>query len=307
MKFEVTHDSIAKQVNEKASTNAKARKKAKALVDYALRRYQERSILLTQDELDQVRPFQSVISFDAKEEKLITESQKALRKSARRKFILNAVLVVSLLVLGIISLAVYTLNQTNNQLDLSNSLLKISEDQLKKKNEDLVTSKDSIEQISIQLDSALRNAQRQKAIAEENERIAIQEKERAEAESKRADFATLSSQANEALSQVLFYKYVLKDSSAVDKYKEQGLTYCDQMIKANPNASIPKLLKAKILVETSDYKQALELLQDVKDESKGSIPNAKVKDELKGIIKNKSPDLMDEGKKLINKVKIPGM
>ena len=307
MKFEVTHDSIAKQVNEKASTNAKARKKAKALVDYALRRYQERSILLTQDELDQVRPFQSVISFDAKEEKLITESQKALRKSARRKFILNAVLVVSLLVLGIISLAVYTLNQTNNQLDLSNSLLKISEDQLKKKNEDLVTSKDSIEQISIQLDSALRNAQRQKAIAEENERIAIQEKERAEAESKRADFATLSSQANEALSQVLFYKYVLKDSSAVDKYKEQGLTFCDQMIKANPNASIPKLLKAKILVETSDYKQALELLQDVKDESKGSIPNAKVKDELKGIIKNKSPDLMDEGKKLINKVKIPGM
>jgi hypothetical protein len=40
MHYELTHDSIARQINEKASAGAKARRKAKALVDYALRRYQ---------------------------------------------------------------------------------------------------------------------------------------------------------------------------------------------------------------------------------------------------------------------------
>lgn len=102
MKYELAHDTLARQIFEKASVDAKARRKTQALVARAVERYQERQVLLTQDDLDEIRPFEKTIDFKAEELLLIQNSKKAIRKATqRRNFIIISVILVLAIALGV--------------------------------------------------------------------------------------------------------------------------------------------------------------------------------------------------------------
>ncbi len=85
MKYELAHDTIARHVFDKASADTKARRQARLLVERALERYRSRGVLLTQDDLDEIRPYERLITFDAAEKALIQRSQRALAAAARRR------------------------------------------------------------------------------------------------------------------------------------------------------------------------------------------------------------------------------
>jgi|GEM_PF-3663788 len=85
MKYELTHDTIARQIYEQASEQLKARRRARLIVQRALERYQERGVLLRQEDLDEVRPYEKSIRFSSAEQQLIRESRNALAAAARRR------------------------------------------------------------------------------------------------------------------------------------------------------------------------------------------------------------------------------
>ena len=102
MKFEISHDSLAKQIFEKASVDAKNRRKIKAMVERGLERYRQRKVFLTVDDLSEIRHNFHAINFTEEEEDLIRISTRALaRKEKRGCLIVTAVILTLLTLLGL--------------------------------------------------------------------------------------------------------------------------------------------------------------------------------------------------------------
>jgi WD40 repeat protein len=85
MKFELSHDRLANQVFDKTSVESKARRKVKALVERAHERFQLRGVLLTQDDIDEIKPFEKAIQFSPSEIQFIQKSKAALQAAAQRR------------------------------------------------------------------------------------------------------------------------------------------------------------------------------------------------------------------------------
>lgn len=85
MRYELAHDSIARQILDRVSAEAKARRQAALLVERAYQRYQDRGVLLTQEDLDEIRPHEASIQFDEGELVFIQQSKWALQEAVRRK------------------------------------------------------------------------------------------------------------------------------------------------------------------------------------------------------------------------------
>lgn len=85
MRYELAHDSLARQILDRVSGEAKARRQAELLVARAYKRYTERKVLLTQEDLDEIRPHEAAIAFSPEERQFVEESKKALSRAARRK------------------------------------------------------------------------------------------------------------------------------------------------------------------------------------------------------------------------------
>ena len=81
MKFEISHDTLAKQVFEKASSAVKERRKAKALIERAFERYKSSSKkkLLSKDDYDEVKPHLKSISFSDEESDFLLASKKSIK------------------------------------------------------------------------------------------------------------------------------------------------------------------------------------------------------------------------------------
>ena len=101
MKFEISHDMLAKQVHEKAGAEAKARRRVKAMVEREMARV---GTLLRQEDLDEISPFEKEIDFDDAELKFIKDSKAAIQKAARRKRRALRATIASLSALALVSL-----------------------------------------------------------------------------------------------------------------------------------------------------------------------------------------------------------
>lgn len=85
MRYELAHDSLARQILDRVSGEAKARRQAELLVARAYKRYTERKVLLSQEDLDEIRPHETAIAFSPEERQFVEESKQALSRAARRK------------------------------------------------------------------------------------------------------------------------------------------------------------------------------------------------------------------------------
>lgn len=101
MRYELAHDSLARQILDRVSTETKARRQAELLIARAYKRYQERQVLLTREDLDEVRPHEKAIAFTPEEKKFLEESKAALSRAARRKqqFAVGIISVLSFLLI----------------------------------------------------------------------------------------------------------------------------------------------------------------------------------------------------------------
>lgn len=100
MPYELAHDTIARQVYEKASTEARTRRKVERYVREHHEAYQERGVQLTQDDLDYIGPYLSQINVTDDEQRFLSASRAALRRQERKRRIIIAAIIF---ILGLIS------------------------------------------------------------------------------------------------------------------------------------------------------------------------------------------------------------
>lgn len=98
MKFEFIHDTIANVVSKKASADSKIRKQLRSMVERAHQRYLDKGILLTKDDLEEIRPFQNQIDFSEAETKFIKKSRQVLSRKRRRNQFLIAAFITALII-----------------------------------------------------------------------------------------------------------------------------------------------------------------------------------------------------------------
>lgn len=108
MKFEFTHDTLARTVFNKSSAEAKARRQVKNMIEREFQRYKAKGILLQQDDLDELRPFQRQINFSEEEVKFIRKSRRAIRRKRRRTILIATGIIILLLIALFVSLIATT-------------------------------------------------------------------------------------------------------------------------------------------------------------------------------------------------------
>ena len=95
MKYELTHDTLAKLIFEKASTESRTRRKVEKFIRDRHEAYQLRGARLTQDDIDFVTPYLTQVNISAEEAAFVEYGRKALVRARRRvRTLVAAVLVV---------------------------------------------------------------------------------------------------------------------------------------------------------------------------------------------------------------------
>ncbi|MEM8888272.1 MAG: hypothetical protein AAGD28_09815 [Bacteroidota bacterium] len=84
MKFEIIHDTIAKQVFEKASTEARTRRKVEKFIRERYEAHQTRGAKLTRDDLDYIQPYLNQVNISKEESDFIEKARKALIDARNR-------------------------------------------------------------------------------------------------------------------------------------------------------------------------------------------------------------------------------
>ena len=86
MKYELIHDRIAQQVYDKSSADAKARRKVEQLIAGKYNFYKERGQgLLSQDDLDIIRPYVTLVNIPPEQLEYIEASQKELDRQLEQE------------------------------------------------------------------------------------------------------------------------------------------------------------------------------------------------------------------------------
>ena len=105
MKYELNHDAVAKQIFEKASGEMKARRKVEQFVKDNYERYLSRQVLMTQEQLEEIRPLREALNLSAGEKEFIEKCENALKAARRRQIILISSIIIALTLLA--SMAAY--------------------------------------------------------------------------------------------------------------------------------------------------------------------------------------------------------
>ncbi len=119
MRYELSHDTLAKQVYEKASAELKARQKVVLLVKRGLDRYQSRKILLGKEDLAEIQPHLENIAFKSDEQHLIQQSLRA--QALRRNRLLATTLLIILALSGLSAWALLERKKANQQSNTAKS------------------------------------------------------------------------------------------------------------------------------------------------------------------------------------------
>src|SRR4029079_9751403 len=80
MRYELSHDALARLVFDKASADAQTRRKIEKYIRDRFAMYRERGALLTRDDLDYIRPHLAAIQPTADEQGFIDASEHAFRR-----------------------------------------------------------------------------------------------------------------------------------------------------------------------------------------------------------------------------------
>jgi WD40 repeat protein len=100
MKYELNHDAVAKQIFEKATVDMKARRKVEQLVKNNYELYLKRQALMSQEQLEEIRPFRQALNLSQEEKDFVEMSEKALSAAQRRKFLMTLGIILTLAIMG---------------------------------------------------------------------------------------------------------------------------------------------------------------------------------------------------------------
>lgn len=131
MKFELLHDSIAKQVLQKTSAELLQRRKIKKQIEFKYENYvQNNKILLSSDDLDILRPFRDKIQWGAEDphiqafiqrsEEKVAADKKTAARNERRKILIWLTSLFSMIAIALAALALIQRDRAKLAENLAN-------------------------------------------------------------------------------------------------------------------------------------------------------------------------------------------
>lgn len=135
MKIEISHDTLAKTVYDKASTEDRMRLMVGNLFKAKYQLFKEKHVYLTSDELKSIAPFERQLDLSTEEKSFLTNS----RIRAQSKFIWGAAIFILTGAVIMITLFCFAMYYRNNTIakELANTELMISRDSLDNVNHSL--------------------------------------------------------------------------------------------------------------------------------------------------------------------------
>ncbi len=172
MRYELSHDQIARQVNAKGSEEAHLRRKITTFVQNKYEQYLQQNTLLSADDLDYIRPLEAQIQWTDKQTDFIAASKAKVRWDRRKQLFIW--ITISLILLAATFIGFYLaaqeknarLNATQAEIKAQSALLDLqikqdSLEQSKRKldisNNQVLEQNDLLKQQRLDLQQALRN------------------------------------------------------------------------------------------------------------------------------------------------------
>jgi WD40 repeat protein len=169
-KYELRHDSLASKIFEKITIVEKELLEVKNFIDNAFANYEKRHLLLLDEDLKYIAPYEDKLFLNDKSQRFIAQSKQAIHKARRRRQ--NIAIIAASILIAILSFfTIWAMKEKGNAVTQQ----QIAEDQ---KNAAL-TAKDEAE-------AARKEADVSRQKAEENERIALAARKQSEADRQEA-------------------------------------------------------------------------------------------------------------------------
>lgn len=203
--YELRHDSLAQRIFEKITHQERELLDVRQFIVHSFKEYQKRGILLNDEDLTYIAPFERLLDLDDEVRQFIQQSKKRSvgKRRSRRTLVILAVIILGFTVTSVAGF-IYSQRQRARIEQLAtlaqqesleaNRQRTLAEEQtaLALANEDRAG-----EQARIALE-AREEAIRQAAIAEQQRRIAFQERQAAEQEKEMAESARLQAERSES-------------------------------------------------------------------------------------------------------------
>jgi WD40 repeat protein/energy-coupling factor transporter ATP-binding protein EcfA2 len=169
-RYELRHDSLASKIFEKITLVEKELLEVKYFIENAYVNYEKRHLLLSEEDLKYIAPYEDKLFLNEKNLKLIEQSKQSLHKARRRRQ--NIAIAAAAIIIIILSFfTIWAMKERGNA---------ITQQQIAE------TRKNAAVKAKVEADSAKQEAIVSKQKAEENEKIAIVARNQSEADRKEA-------------------------------------------------------------------------------------------------------------------------
>lgn len=184
-RYELRHDSLASKIYEKITIVEKELLEVKSFLENAWSNYAKRGLLLTDEDLKYIAPYEDKLFLNEKSLRLIEESKQELQRARRRR--LNfAIAAVSVIIVILSLFSVWAMRSRKNAIDLRQMALE---------------QKDAAVRSKEEADSAKQVAVISQLHAEESTKLAVEARNQSEAARKEALIARESALKQKAIAE----------------------------------------------------------------------------------------------------------
>ena len=156
-RYELRHDSLASKIYEKITIVEKELLEVKSFIENAYSNYAKRGLLLTDEDLKYIAPYEDKLFLNEKSLRLIEESKQELHRARRRR--LNfAIAAVSVIIVILSLFSIWAMRSRKNAINLRQMALE---------------QKDAAVRSKVEADSAKQAALLSQLQAEENAKLAV--------------------------------------------------------------------------------------------------------------------------------------
>ncbi|MCX6333494.1 MAG: hypothetical protein NT092_04225 [Bacteroidia bacterium] len=226
--YELRHDSLASKIYEKITIVEKELLEVKSFIENAYSNYEKRGLLLKEEDLNYIAPYEDKLFLNEKSVKFIEESKQAIHRARRRrqKF---AIAAASIIIVILSLFTIWAMKERKNAIKLKQIALE---------------QKDAAVRSKVEADSAKQAALFSQLQAEENAKLAVAARNQSEAARKEA----ITARGNALQQKSIAEKMSIVASEQAKKAEEEKLVAEQQKILA---LAAEKEAKRLSLIETA--------------------------------------------------------
>lgn len=184
-KYELRHDSLASKIFEDITLVEKELLEVKSFIENAYSNFERRDLLLTEEDLKYIAPYEDKLFLNEKSQKFIEDSKRAIYRARRRRLNI-AIAVVSAVIIFLSFFALWAMKSRNDAI---------------RSRREANLQKDAAIRSKEEADEAKKAADSARSIAEKNEKEAVAARNQSDIDRQKAVEATRNALSQKALAE----------------------------------------------------------------------------------------------------------